>query len=64
MKIDLDLFFQLQALYTDYALAVDSGHWDSWPNFSPTNANTNCSREKTMNVAFPCPRCRLKAKAC
>ena len=33
MKIDLELFFQLQALYTDYALAVDSGHWDAWPEF-------------------------------
>ena len=33
MKIDLDLFFQLQALYTDYALAIDAGHWEAWPEF-------------------------------
>jgi hypothetical protein len=31
-----NLFFQLPALYTDYALAVDSATGICGPNFSPT----------------------------
>ncbi|MBN9409320.1 MAG: aromatic-ring-hydroxylating dioxygenase subunit beta [Burkholderiales bacterium] len=30
---DVDTWFELQQLYADYASAVDSGHWDLWPEF-------------------------------
>jgi salicylate 5-hydroxylase small subunit len=31
--LDFPTFQALQQLYTDYALAVDSGDWDLWPQF-------------------------------
>ena len=31
--IDLPTWFDIQQLYADYASAVDSGHWDLWPEF-------------------------------
>lgn len=31
--VDLQTWFGLQQLYADYAVAVDSGQWDLWPEF-------------------------------
>jgi salicylate 5-hydroxylase small subunit len=31
--VDLPTWLGLQQLYADYALAVDSGQWDLWPEF-------------------------------
>ena len=31
--VDIQTWFSIQQLYADYAAAVDSGHWDSWPDF-------------------------------
>jgi salicylate 5-hydroxylase small subunit len=31
--VDMHTWFGLQQLYADYASAVDSGDWDSWPGF-------------------------------
>ena len=31
--VDLPTWMALQQLYADYALAVDSGQWDLWPEF-------------------------------
>jgi len=33
--VDLPTWLGLQQLYADYALAVDSGQWDLWPEFFP-----------------------------
>ena len=55
--VDMNTWFGIQQLYADYASAVDSGHWDLWPNSSPRNASTSYSHEKTMSVAFRCAPC-------
>ena len=31
--VDMQTWFNIQQLYADYALAVDSGQWDLWPEF-------------------------------
>ena len=31
--IDMQTWFGIQQLYADYAVAVDSGRWDAWPEF-------------------------------
>lgn len=31
--VDMQTWFGIQQLYTDYASAVDSGDWDLWPDF-------------------------------
>ena len=33
MMVDLQTWFGIQQLYTDYALAVDTGQWGLWPEF-------------------------------
>jgi salicylate 5-hydroxylase small subunit len=33
MMVDMHTWFGIQQLYADYALAVDSGQWDLWPEF-------------------------------
>jgi len=31
--VDLPTWFDIQQLYADYALVVDSGQWEAWPEF-------------------------------
>jgi len=33
MTIDTQTWLELQQLYADYALALDAGQWDWWPDF-------------------------------
>jgi salicylate 5-hydroxylase small subunit len=33
MTIDTQIWLELQQLYADYALALDAGQWDRWPDF-------------------------------
>ena len=62
MKIDLDLFFQLQALYTDYALAVDSGHWDSWPEFFTKECEYKLQPRENHERGFPLSTLSFESK--
>jgi salicylate 5-hydroxylase small subunit len=62
MKIDLDLFFQLQALYTDYALAVDSGHWDSWPEFFTEACEYKLQPRENHERGFPLSTLSFESK--
>ena len=62
MKIDLDLFFQLQALYTDYALAVDSGHWDAWPEFFNDECEYKLQPRENHERGFPLSTLSFESK--
>ena len=62
MKIDLDLFFQLQALYTDYALAVDSGHWDAWPEFFTDECEYKLQPRENFDRGFPLSTLSFESK--
>ena len=62
MKIDLDLFFQLQALYTDYALAVDSGHWDAWPEFFTGECEYKLQPRENHERGFPLSTLSFESK--
>ena len=62
MKIDLDLFVQLQALYTDYALAVDSGHWDSWPEFFTDECEYKLQPRENHERGFPLSTLSFESK--
>jgi len=33
MSVDTQTWLELQQLYADYALALDAGQWDRWPDF-------------------------------
>ena len=62
MKIDLELFFQLQALYTDYALAVDSGHWDAWPEFFTDECEYKLQPRENHERGFPLSTLSFESK--
>ena len=62
MKIELDLFFQLQALYTDYALAVDSGHWDAWPEFFTDACEYKLQPRENHERGFPLSTLSFESK--
>ena len=62
MKIDLELFFQLQALYTDYALAVDSGHWDAWPEFFTDACEYKLQPRENHERGFPLTTLSFESK--
>ena len=62
MKIDLDLFFQLQALYTDYALAVDSGLWDAWPEFFTDECEYKLQPRENHERGFPLSTLSFESK--
>ena len=62
MKIDLELFFQLQALYTDYALAVDSGHWDAWPEFFTDACEYKLQPRENHERGFPLSTLSFESK--
>ncbi len=62
MKIDLALFFQLQALYTDYALAVDSGHWDAWPEFFTDECEYKLQPRENHERGFPLSTLSFESK--
>jgi len=62
MKIDLELFFQLQALYTDYALAVDSGHWDAWPEFFTDACEYKLQARENHERGFPLSTLSFESK--
>ena len=62
MKIDLDLFFQLQALYTGYALAVDSGHWDAWPEFFTDECEYKLQPRENHERGFPLSTLSFESK--
>ena len=62
MKIDLELLFQLQALYTDYALAVDSGHWDAWPEFFTDECEYKLQPRENHERGFPLSTLSFESK--
>jgi salicylate 5-hydroxylase small subunit len=62
MKIDLEMFFQLQALYTDYALAVDSGHWDAWPEFFTDECEYKLQPRENHERGFPLSTLSFESK--
>ena len=62
MKIDLDLFFQLQALYTDYALAVDAGQWDAWPEFFTDECEYKLQPRENHERGFPLSTLSFESK--
>jgi salicylate 5-hydroxylase small subunit len=62
MKIDFELFFQLQALYTDYALAVDSGHWDAWPEFFTDECEYKLQPRENHERGFPLSTLSFESK--
>ena len=51
--VDLPTWLGLQQLYADYALAVDSGHWDLWPEFFTEQCVYKLQPRENFERGFP-----------
>ena len=53
MKIAFEDWLALQQLYADYASAVDSGHWDLWPEFFTDDCVYRLQPRENHERGFP-----------
>ena len=51
--IDFDTHLALTRLYADYALAVDSGQWDLWPDFFADDCSYRLQPRENYDRGFP-----------
>jgi salicylate 5-hydroxylase small subunit len=49
-------------LYTDYALAVDSGHWDAWPEFFTDACEYKLQPRENHERGFPLSTLSFESK--
>jgi salicylate 5-hydroxylase small subunit len=50
---DMQTWFDIQQLYADYASAVDSGHWDLWPEFFTEQCVYKLQPRENYERGFP-----------
>lgn len=53
MKLDFDTWLALQALYTDYALALDAGDLERWPGFFTEDAVYKLQSRENFDRGLP-----------
>jgi salicylate 5-hydroxylase small subunit len=53
MKINFEDWFALTQLNADYASAVDSGHWDLWPDFFTDDCVYRLQPRENHERGFP-----------
>src|SRR5207237_3198089 len=53
MSITFDDYLALTQLYTDYAIAVDSGQWDLWPEFFTDDCVYRLQQRENFERGFP-----------
>lgn len=53
VKVDFDTWQSLQQLCSDYAAAVDSGHWELWPEFFTTDGVYKLQPRENHERGFP-----------
>lgn len=52
-KLDFEGWLALTQLYADYASAVDSGHWDLWPEFFTEDCVYRLQPRENHERGFP-----------
>ncbi|QRR33724.1 aromatic-ring-hydroxylating dioxygenase subunit beta [Hydrogenophaga sp. YM1] len=62
-SLDLSLYHELQALYADYALAVDSGQWDLWPGFFTEDCVYKLQPRENHERGFPLATLSFESQA-
>jgi len=62
MMVDMQTWFGLQQLYADYAAAVDSGRWDSWPDFFTEQCVYKLQARENYDRGFPLATLSLTSK--
>jgi salicylate 5-hydroxylase small subunit len=62
MMVDLQTWFGIQQLYADYAIAVDSGKWDQWPEFFTEQCVYKVQPRENFERGFPLATLSLTSK--
>jgi salicylate 5-hydroxylase small subunit len=62
MMVDLQTWFGIQQLYADYAIAVDSGQWDQWPEFFTDQCVYKIQPRENHERGFPLATLFLSSK--
>jgi salicylate 5-hydroxylase small subunit len=60
--VDMKTWFGIQQLYADYASAVDSGHWDLWPEFFTEQCVYKLQPRENHERGFPLCTLSLTSK--
>lgn len=60
--VDIQTWFSIQQLYADYAAAVDSGNWDSWPEFFTEQCTYKIQPRENFERGFPLATLALTSK--
>ena len=60
--VDMQTWFGIQQLYADYAIAVDSGHWDQWPEFFTEQCAYKVQPRENHERGFPLATLFLNSK--
>lgn len=60
--VDMQTWFGIQQLYADYALAVDSGHWDLWPEFFTEQCTYKVQPRENFERGLPLATLALSSK--
>lgn len=53
MNLDMQTWLSLQQLYADYAIAVDSGDWNLWPDFFTERCVYKLQSRENFERGFP-----------
>jgi salicylate 5-hydroxylase small subunit len=62
MMVDMQTWFGIQQLYADYAIAVDSGKWDQWPEFFTEQCIYKVQPRENFERGFPLATLALTSK--
>jgi salicylate 5-hydroxylase small subunit len=60
--MDFKDYFELTQLYSDYAAAVDSGHWDLWPEFFTDECSYRLQPRENHERGFPLATLSFESK--
>ena len=61
--IDFKTFFELQNLYTDYAMVCDSAAWEQWPDFFVDDGTYRLQPRENHEQGLPLCLLALESKA-
>ncbi|MCF6195679.1 MAG: aromatic-ring-hydroxylating dioxygenase subunit beta [Emcibacter sp.] len=56
-------YYELSQLYTEYALAIDSGNWDDWPEFFIDECIYRLQPRENYERGFPLATLAFESKA-
>lgn len=56
-------YYELSQLYTEYALAIDSGNWDDWPEFFIEDCIYRLQPRENYERGFPLATLAFESKA-